>query len=102
MTFDSKTVEHKLIHVVHHEPFDGNKGGVCFIAYHYSGDSFIRVCSSVCSTRDQYSRKIGHRLALHEMHNLSGVRLPIPAYLSRHNISYRDLRDLLNVVVGFE
>lgn len=86
--------------IVHHEIDDSGKGGLCCIAYHYPGDSFIRICSSVCSPKDQYSKKIGYRMAFEEMRRNSGLALPLPRYISRHTVGYRMLRDLFNDFCG--
>jgi hypothetical protein len=85
----------KRIHVVHHQPNYDRKGGVCLIAYHDHGDSFIRICSSLCSPLDQYAKKTGYRNAHQEMAVDSGIRLPVPASL-RRKMTYGNLRGFLN------
>lgn len=80
-----------------------SRGGVCVYAKHEKGDSYFTVSTAVCSTGDQYNRKLGKTLAI----NTPGIKIPINAFncyrpsgerLSKNNLSRDDLLDMVEAL----
>lgn len=90
----------KTIEVIHHAIYDGNKGGLGIMLRHKRGDSFIEIATSYCSLNDQYSKKIAVARLKYCFGEEKVIQFPMLDRDMRFNMTHRDLRNLLNHVIG--
>lgn len=90
----------KTIEVIHHVMYEGNKGGLGIMLRHTRGNSFIEIATSYCSLNDQYSKKIAVARLKYCFDEDKVIQFPMLDRHLRFNMTHRDLRNLLNLVIG--
>lgn len=85
----------ELTHIFSHHIGPKNKGGIGVSAWHRRGDSFIYICTAICSPQDQYSKKVAVKMLTENQIAGHSIRLPIHTSGVK-DMTYRELRDIVN------
>lgn len=82
----------KTTKIIQHFIRHKSKGGLAVMAVHLDGNSYIDVTTAICSTQDQYSKKIAVRMLDNNFTDNQTIRLPI-SNVMRNHMTHRVLRD---------
>lgn len=81
-------------YIHHHENADG-KGGVCLYAWHWSGNSFFEVATTICSRDDDYDQKLADEMVRAHAMDYNMIRLPIDPRMDRFHLTQDQLETML-------
>lgn len=86
----------QIVRHYHDKSGIATKGGLCVVAHHDKGDSFYTIMTSVCSSADQYSRKVAHENISAALEAGNFIKLPLPSWYNRNKVTREQLLEVVD------
>lgn len=90
----TERVPDPLEYVTHYKMVGG--GGCCVYAWHWVGNSWFEVATSVCSRDDTYDETLAESLARENAIEYRSIKLPLRPDSDRHSLTQEEF----NIIVS--